>query len=116
MHACQSAMARSFPIPNPYNFMKLASYLVYNNTLKGTLHKECATFTLGLKTRHSKYYRMCYNKQYNKHTHLLDKTNFKGILPGLKTTELLYIVLNVCMHEFISWQIYSYAFINNYIL
>ena len=29
------------------------------------------------------------NKNSTKHTHLLDKTNFKGMLPGLKTTKLL---------------------------
>ena len=60
--------------------------------LKGILHKECATSTLGLKTRHSKYYTMYYmtiNKNSTKHTHLLDKTNCKGMLPGLKTTKLL---------------------------
>ena len=54
--------------------------------------------------------------------HLLDKTNFKGLFPGLKTTKLLYIVLNVCMqawiyHDIASWQIYAAcAFIYNYIL
>ena len=86
MHACQSAIARSFPIPNPCNVMKL--YLVYNNMLKGILHKECATFTLGLKTRHSKYYTLYYMTIYKQfQTYPPPGQNqhyFKGMLPGLK--------------------------------
>ena len=87
MHACQSAIARSFPYKiHAMSCMKLP------NRPKGILHKECAAFTIGLKNRHSKYYTMYYmtiNKNSTKHTHLLDKTSFKGMLPGLKTTKLL---------------------------
>ena len=87
MHAYQSAIVRSFPIRNPCNVCPKLP-----NMPKGILHKECTAFTLGLKTRHSKYYTVYYmtiNKNSTKYIHLLDKTNYKGMLPGLKTTKLL---------------------------
>ena len=42
-------------VASPYKIHAISCmnyYLVYNNMLKGILHKECATFTLGLKSWH----------------------------------------------------------------
>ena len=40
MHACQSAIAHSFPIQNPCDVMHETTYVVYNNMLKGILHAQ----------------------------------------------------------------------------
>ena len=54
--------------------------------LKGILHKERATSTLRLKTVTANI-----TPCSTKHTHILDKTNIKDMLSGLKTIKLLYI-------------------------
>ena len=104
MHACQSAIVRSFPIRNSCNVMhETTQYIIICSKVFYTKNVQLSHLDRKPGTANITpcMYYMTVNKNSTKHTHLLDKTNFKGMLPGLKTTKLRIIALNVCMHEFI---------------